>query len=965
MMNFSGLSDAHAVLLAVQLCVNGDISPLPALRAQFPRTLTLDLLLRIILTFLPESISPARYTSVIQLLVDGSLPPPSAEVDVDTSIEELSATDARKQARRLRLLPLRCPALQDDGHSDSLTQFLIHRAHRIDTESGIQPHILELLEPFISSSDVIRTLAISTVLPLLRFNYEYHPNKDETLPLQLVQSLDSRTAVNLLLSKSERRENGGDVARDLRGLIGPWMHGHVRSKRRKLSQENAQHLGLEASFKTSSRRQGVDSGWQDVNEWLLSLSLRDFTLLVEAIENWEGPEDIDVGGYDILEKPVSMEEQDRLRLGYAQAALASIYAVADASNNAWSCCCRILSRIASLCGFHILSSLDRSCNDDPSSLKFNHSAFPNASRGFLLHSALLDPSNPFTIPSAQSVAFLDAVLLSVRTLNDLGHSISPRAVAELCLFADEEAQLTEFQGLLETMTHGVKQTRDWQLARQQLLWLRDWIASQEPSKEQPSGIFWQIPLHRFERETLKAMLSAKQYVLAVSIYAANANALPLPPAQVEAGVTESIFIAYDNATNGNKTRGGIKKASEMLKSFSPYFPESESFRQIESLIAATHALSFYSLTLQHGVPFQPVSIRIHHDPLSLIEKVLEQNAKAYTQLDNLLVIARHFVAAGLPCVNTQNSKAPSKEQSSLSPEQITQIAERRIISLAVSSALQANDFDTAYSYVLTHLTPPSLLSAPSSSNPMPDDQISWRAAYNAGKHPSTIPEHAPRTLQSQLTHLARRMELLSVALILSPSPEHLPEILAVWRRCEEELSILQAEESAEAEEWDTYGDQARMSNATATVPGGFGPSDRELDALETERKHVQRSQHHRVRRNAAYEQAPMGLFDVARGAARAIGKTAFPLRSAAANAAVASSSAKPLTASDAGGSDSGGGRSSMDTTEREAETRGSTDGGSRMRKRDMVSSMVTGGLVTGIGWVLGAQPVNHQRQGDA
>ena len=31
----------------------------------------------------------------------------------------------------------------------------------------------------------------------------------------------------------------------------------------------------------------------------------------------------------------------------------------------------------------------------------------------------------------------------------------------------------------------------------------------------------------------------------------------------------------------------------------------------------------------------------------------------------------------------------------------------------------------------------------------------------------------------------------------------------------------------------------------------------------------------------------------------------------------------------------------------------------RLRKRDMVSNMVTGGLASGIGWVLGAQPVNR------
>jgi hypothetical protein len=372
-------------------------------------------------------------------------------------------------------------------------------------------------------------------------------------------------------------------------------------------------------------------------------------------------------------------------------------------------------------------------------------------------------------------------------------------------------------------------------------------------------------------------------------------------------------------------------------------------------------LSFHSLILQHAVPFQPVSIRVHHDPLSLIEKVLEQNPKAYTQLDNLLTIARNFVAAGLPCVR-QESKSRSRAQS-LAPEQATLLAERRIISHAVTCALQANDFDTAYSYILTHITPPSLISSsPTSDMATVDDEISWRAAYNAGKYRSSKPEKESTSLQAQISHLSRRMELLSLALILSPSPDNLPEILAVWRRCDEELGVLQARESEEAEQWDTRGDQSRLSFNTTSVPGAFGPSDRELDALETAEKRARRSHAvERVRRKGAHEEeAPMGLFDVARGAARAIRKNAFPLSGQAAASSSGSGANKPSSVSDmkmaeAAAAGSASGRSSSDVG------RGGEDGQSaegRVRRRDMVSNIVTGGLASGLGWVLGAQPAN-------
>ncbi|KAK5701310.1 hypothetical protein LTS12_028392, partial [Elasticomyces elasticus] len=214
-------------------------------------------------------------------------------------------------------------------------------------------------------------------------------------------------------------------------------------------------------------------------------------------------------------------------------------------------------------------------------------------------------------------------------------------------------------------------------------------------------------------EVLKALLEAKEYHMAVGITG------QYKPTLVEAAVKEAIYTAYDNASNGNRTRGGMKKAYDILQTFQPHFPDSVSFKQIQALISATHAFSFYSLTLQHGVPFQPVSIRIHPDPLSLIEKVLEQNPKGYTKLDDLLSIGRNLVAAGfLPIL-----------EDSPAPNDATLIAERRITSLAISSALASDDFGTAYSYIFTRLAPPTLTTTTSTGTSTTKDDISWRAVY--------------------------------------------------------------------------------------------------------------------------------------------------------------------------------------------------------------------------------------------
>ena len=53
-----------------------------------------------------------------------------------------------------------------------------------------------------------------------------------------------------------------------------------------------------------------------------------------------------------------------------------------------------------------------------------------------------------------------------------------------------------------------------------------------------------------------------EYQLALDIYTESKPA-PLNPVQVEAAVQEAIFTAYDNASNGNRTRGGMKRAYDM------------------------------------------------------------------------------------------------------------------------------------------------------------------------------------------------------------------------------------------------------------------------------------------------------------------------------------------------------------------------------------------------------------------
>ena len=276
--------------------------------------------------------------------------------------------------------------------------------------------------------------------------------------------------------------------------------------------------------------------------------------------------------------------------------------------------------------------------------------------------------------------------------------------------------------------------------------------------------------------------------------------------------------------------------------------------------------------------------------------MLEQNPQSYTKLDDLIEIGKNFVRAGLtvPYTDELQSTVDPKEKA------LTQI-ERVVTAKAIGASLAEKDFDTAYSYVVNRL---SASSSDQSSDEQGDDLL-WRAAYQAGRHQSIVNDE-----QSKLRRIEQRMELLSQAVLIAP-PAALREVLETWRSCEEEFNACRSQAAEEEEQWNNKGDQ--------TIPGGFT-----ADSIPLPQKAREST------RRAVQEEAPMGLFDVARGAAAAFSKSAFTPGSPAGRSGPAS------------------------TRLASPQSPGSADGDpTRVRKRDMVSSAVTGGLVSGIGWVLG------------
>ncbi|KAL8788326.1 MAG: hypothetical protein Q9213_001723 [Squamulea squamosa] len=934
---------ARIVLEAVQLAISAEVGPFQQLIARETEVLHLELVLRILLTYLPESTEPHLYINLIQHLATGidHQPQQSSSGPAEPS-NELSDEDTRHQICQLHLLSVAEEQDLQAGCTDLISLFLVHRARRIDVETGSIPEVQQLLEPFLDRDPYLRTWMISNVLPLRRLEYEYYPQIDDPYTIEAFEKLEGRPAINSLLSRSARTasDQPAQSARDLRGIVGPWLYGERSRKRRK-----THHDGRRSSLATPTTverkaepNEGNHlSGWSDVNDWIVELALRDFEAAADTVEQWDGPHDVDYDGFGDDEELDDDIHGIRAQL-YAQAGLATIYVASGTSISTFERSYSILKKVAHRLGLHEPPAFEE--DHQPSLSVLSKDYLDNLSEIHLLHNAFLRPENPLTLPDNPSLAFAYLVLRSCILLQRLGHPRAYKAIAGLAAFGRREDHMEELRRTLQKIPIRTRDNGSWAEVRQQVLWLRDWryeaSTSGGSNEEALLGVFRKIGRVDAEIELLKALLRASCYTIAVHVYCTQ-DQHPLPEDILEKTVLIVAMSFYDGASNGNRTRGGVRKASEILAAFQSHFPDSNAFTEANALIAATHSMSFYSLTLQHGVPFQPVNIRASKDPLSLIGRILEQNPRSYTKLDDLLEIGHSLVKARLRPNETADITPTWKESTSDKPRcqsQDLHESSRRIISMAIEAALSEGDFDTAYSYIVNRLSPTAPGSRENSSTGQnqaasPQDDISWRSAYLAGR--ATVPKSSPS--QPSVQRLEQRLELLSLALLLAPS-SHLAEILQVWRSVEKDLTTLLAREAAEEDQWNSKGDRSKLSSGSSALPGGFAPSDTDMDKVANQKSRRQS----RATAMAANEEAPMGLFDVARGAAQAFSKNAFPLRGAAVAKSSPSEGAtreRPLSM----GSDSG------------------SDGvGERVRKRDLVANAVTGGLASGIGWVIGAPP---------
>lgn len=510
----SRLSPAKVTLLAVQAAIRADIGTLRTLTAKHPKTLH-NIILRILLTFLPESLDSSEY---IQFLLDYD----SGQIcangnDVDTSpIEGISTAEASKKVRKLRLLPLRIEKGHQEAPEDPLILFLIHRAYRIDEQTGLITQLPELIAPFLDRSEYLRNWMLGTVLPLLRLNYEYHPIEERTQSIEWFESLDVSDTVEFLLSRTVQTDVGDEtnkrtIVRDLRCLAGPWLYGNNQWKRQRLSLSAMEAQTIAPLNNNVASRDSGYRDWDAVFAWIISQNSASYTAVSEAIAQWDGAEDVDLGGYGDSNALLSEEDRRQIDKHYGHCALTAAFLIPEESLPALAEAHRILNTVISRLTFPAMTPLHVAAAMLAPVPDLTEDGKSARERMQELISYLRNEEHTFSDPAQVAVDMLQAVLTSSYLLLKSGTQITIERTGSMLLHQSEGYQYDVLQTYLNnTASTAGADDKLWIRARNEILWLHDWgmnPASEGATTQKGRGVLGQLDRNLVEKTILNALLS--------------------------------------------------------------------------------------------------------------------------------------------------------------------------------------------------------------------------------------------------------------------------------------------------------------------------------------------------------------------------------------------------------------------------------------------------------------------------
>ena len=224
-----GLSDAAVLLLAANLASVPQLASLQALITAYPDLLHFSVVLRLLLTILPETISPEDYLPLVYSLYrnDTATLPfdpsriPSAFID---QVSNLSQAALRRRLSLFELSDIPTPRIKPEDYQNTLIQWFFDRARKVEEATGMidlarrlvlpDPKSFEQSPPFPPAAVTLWGKGIVQVLETFIFDNE---GEDE-LQLLSFENLDPDSGVRFLLYRSTAET----ISRNVRHLIAPF-----------------------------------------------------------------------------------------------------------------------------------------------------------------------------------------------------------------------------------------------------------------------------------------------------------------------------------------------------------------------------------------------------------------------------------------------------------------------------------------------------------------------------------------------------------------------------------------------------------------------------------------------------------------------------------------------------------------------------------------------------------------------
>jgi len=517
------LSPAKVILLAVQASVRADIATLRTMIAAYPKTLH-PIILRILLTFLPESLDSSDYVPFL-LDYDSGKISRKENASIDTSeFEGISNVEATKRVRKLHLLPLRMEHHHLDAPEDPMVLFVIHRAYRVDEETGLISQLPQLIVPFLERSEYLRDWMLGTILPLLRLNYEYHPTEGSTQSIKWFEGLDVTDAVEFLLSRTIQPELGDEtnkltIVRDLRGLAGPWLYGSNKWKRWKLSLSTMEAQAVEPLDETGAVKDSRYDDWDAVFAWIIRQASASRTVIYEAIEQWYGSGDVDLGVYADPESQLPEEDRRQIDRHYGRCALTAAFLNPEATLPALSDSHRILKIVIARLGVEAIPSLQAAATLLSPVADFTEDDKSRRDSMLELISFLKNEEYNFSGPTQASIDLLQALLTSSYLFLGSGSPSTVENTANLLVAGWDGYQYDVVQKYLKhTASTAGGDDKVWIRSRNELLWLHDWglgLSVEGAPAQKGRGVLGLLDRDFLQKTILTALLSntRKPYLL--------------------------------------------------------------------------------------------------------------------------------------------------------------------------------------------------------------------------------------------------------------------------------------------------------------------------------------------------------------------------------------------------------------------------------------------------------------------